>query len=398
MARTCFWTSTTSRRLLFLFVGALLLAACDDFDDSTRDVFVNSDGQVLGAAGDTSRALTQDIEADLTLAPQDEIDRQIERQRVLFEEFGAPLESLGSAISDCGSGGCFEIDDESRIIERLDGRNEPQTIYTINPSAPWWNVTYGDLLNEPEIGFYDIVVAPDGTVGVAAGDLGVITRSPDGEWSRTVADLRTLPQAAILAIFATGLTMFVLLVYAATKNDGTRVARYGLATVGPLALVLFITLGQSVLTFLLLPFSLTGAGFGLSALWRSRSTSGYTRGVLPLIGLGAIVLTVAWSAFYFTWSRDLIGYWAAVLLCLAAFAAVTIGATLRVRMSDLPDGEQRPYPAGDRGPLGAYLIALLISFPIIFLAAQAPLLLFGVVAAGFLLGTTVKYDSYYIAS
>lgn len=317
------------RRLMF--IGTLLvlaLSACDWDDNSTIDVAVTADGEVVGLrfwevadieAGDAELPTGLGEETEVTLSDGTEI----------------------------------RLVDNRSIVESTDGFASATTVWEVNPEQNWWFHHFGP--GRP--GAHDIIVAPDGSVAVAGGAVGVVERLPDGSWTPSVSDLRTLPLSGLVAVLS-GLSVLVLsLVMALGPHvEGRSLARYATFIVLPFTALSIAALdsgqfGVKVLTLLSSPSVPIAFGLAIASARRSRATPNHSATIGPL-GLALLaVQAIIYAGFYVLWSRDLWPYaWSVRGSLITTSLLIAIGvATLRRRVDPTPllpetSGEQPPPP------------------------------------------------------
>ena len=244
----------------------------------------------------------------------------------------------GQASEAClEDGACIRLIDDRRIEESSDGWATSETVWQINPNASWWDGEYGGGF-PADVGVFDVVVLPDQSVLVAAGQIFTISRSADGQWSPTVADLRTLDKPVPLL----ALTLAALIVMAAGMSFGPepRCGQRSVFFMTPMfAMILFQLQAPNALfpfvaAVLFYPPAICGAALLLGGLLRARRQAGFVRKAGLLLALAALSLVVVWAATYVLWSRDNLSWGLSGLISIVGFVVLGVGSAKALHSID----------------------------------------------------------------
>lgn len=247
------------------------------------------------------------------------------------------LTAVGRASEVCMDGGtCIRLVDERRIEESTDNWVTSSVVWEISPGSTWWRHRYDDGFNPVVIGVFDIIMAPDQSVVVAAGQLPLIVRSSEGEWSPTVGDLRELPGPSLLGVVLGGYVLLLAGFEAWRRHDDTIVFTASWLVWPHLALSALYTLvaptGLAVLllSLLLAPLLIVSFGLFAGAIRRERSDpsiaseGSLSATLVPMLGPSVCWVLVT-LALYQLWSAgharfDLVG-----LIWIVSFLIMAVG-------------------------------------------------------------------------
>ena len=296
---------------------ALLFTACtpDPGPPNIQDVALDGNGQVV-ALGDYGLSEPPDFN---------------------------PVEGVGTARELCLSEGtCIRLVDDHSIEESADGWETSHVVWSIEPNASWWQHEHGGDFGA-RVGVVDMVAVPDGSVAVATGQLGVITRSPDGQWTPDVAELRTLPLglASLLVVLAT-LTMIAAGLAFGRPNYGTVPAKIAFFLLLPSVLVTARLLsgaagiGTQVLAILPALAAIPAAGLLLGAIVRATRTPNYGHGALIRYVVSGVALVGVLTALYVLWSRNLSDWSVAIIGSVLVYVVVHVGLPLALKHLAVP--------------------------------------------------------------
>ena len=357
--------STAPRRLrlrkIFLASLLLVLTACSPPDQGrvVRDVALDADGLLVEI--DSGENYSSEMEA---------IDTN-------------QLSNVGQATEAClDDGTCIRIVDGRRIEESTDQWETFTTVWQIEPNASWWGHEHDDGWYDPVIGLFDVVVLPDQSVAVASGQLPIIERTVDGEWTPTVAELRTLPGRSVL--LPAIVIMLLVAALASGTHHGARLARAaGLLllpafltiigfTIYPLASNTGVLILTALATIAMAPLPPIAIGLAIEAVRRAHLEQDFARRFLPpaaLIAGGAIALL---TATYLLWSNDRMSWLLAnilwVLIAIGAIAALRQNARRTTPLvSATPPAIDQPRSLSIT-ITACYLIGLAITAAVIVLA------------------------------
>ncbi len=274
----------------------------------------------------------------------------------------------GQVTEAClADGTCIRLIDERQIDESTDDWATSKTVWKIDPNASWWDIEYGEEF-AADVGVFDIVVLPDQSVLVAAGHILTISRGVDGQWSPSAADLRTLDKT--IPGFATVVAALVLVAAGLTFGPEPRFGRWAMFLLLPMFVTLLFMVQSSrglngrALVVLFYPLALCGSGVLAGALLRTRHEDGFVRRIgLPLLAAPAL-LVVGWALAYVLWSRAMLSWGLAGLLCLVLFAAVAFGVS-KVQYAEFDSGPSAridlPPTSWSIRPWAALSLSLLVS-------------------------------------
>ena len=307
--------STTPQRRSHLRTVAiaalfLVLTACSPGDQGRviRDVALDTNGHVVEI--DSGENWSTDISG---------IDE-------------STLTEVGQTTEAClDDGTCIRITDGRRIEESTDQWETTQTVWQIEPNATWWHHQFGNSFFEPVVGLFDIVVLPDQSVAVASGELPLIERSVDGEWTPTVADLRTLPNPALLVpVIAAVLLVGAL---AVGNHRGTRLARIASMLIAPGFLIFigvtvhafgsdtFLIIVILLASVVLAPLALVSVGLSIEAARRAALEPGLVGRIGATYAITTAITLAASAGIYLLWSNAYLSWLFANALWIATMAA-----------------------------------------------------------------------------
>ena len=127
----------TTRRIILVLFGALILTACDRaFEDTAiTNVAINAEGEIVGLTShEVDNLLIDDREIERRTADRPATATRLrEAREALLESIGGPLEEPRLRTNLCVAGTCVRIDEMSTILEWPEGRrDEIETIYEID--------------------------------------------------------------------------------------------------------------------------------------------------------------------------------------------------------------------------------------------------------------------------
>jgi hypothetical protein len=323
-----------------MICAGLAIAACSPpFTNAVIDLRLNENGTVERTHGTFEAGWTDPFEYSIDFSLEPGEDRDDARQRARDQ-----LDQVREACLDDGT--CIRLERGATIVESRDDFDTMRTVWSVGPNEGWLTLSHGTDGVRTVAGVYDILVLPDQTVQVAAGGLGVLVRSTDGEWTPSEADLRTLSKRLLLAVLGSGALVILLGSAVIARLPGPHVlgsASMALVLVLPSlgAVSMLVVAGQSgwghlalsVVAALLLPLALV---LGAVAINRERVFSGRAFFVTFVQSLTAVWFAYAILAglLYLLWSRNVLGWTVLVLgvhvlgLVGAAVVARQLGGTV----------------------------------------------------------------------
>lgn len=331
------------RRVLGALGLVLLLGACDFADNTLTDIALDANGNVVEIRPDDS-------------------------------DNGPNLSEVGQDLQvELADGTSIRLVDGRAIIESRDGFETSETVWEVDPDEAWWFHQFD--VSRP--GAFDVLVLPDGTAAVAGGAARVLERSAEGEWTPSVAYLRTLPLGAMVLTLAGVFGLLLALPMAAGPSvHGRGSARGAMILLFPFTAfsILFLHTGQfgaQIFFFVSIPFAAQGLGMAVGSIIRSSGTPRHTSTMRAVGGALLVALTATFGTLYVLWSRDMLSYGRAVWGC--AIAASVLGlagiAVLRWRVDSsskiAPDRNVSPISWGTVWLLGV-IVPGIVAFPLMF--------------------------------
>lgn len=274
---------------------------------------------------------------DLAFDPDGQLIEIYTNDGPLFSGPPVELSERGKATEVCLDGGtCVRLVDQRQIVESTDGWDTSTVVWSVSPSDTWWGHEYDDGFNPMVIGLYDIVVLPDQTIAVASGQLPLIERSVDGEWTPTVAALRTLPSFSLVFAIAAALVVVVAGLAFGAPHRGADAASVALVIIAPLfviggllTLLAVKAVGLSLLGVFLLPLVLSSAGLFVGSILRARASEGFISSYAPrVLGSGAVAL-VCWIGVYTLWAEGVVAWNLALGFWVVSFVVAVVVACRR---------------------------------------------------------------------
>lgn len=369
------------RRTIVIIGAVLVLAACSPPSTSAVvDLRLAGDGSVDRTYATFEQGWSDPFAYGYLMsdAGPDEGDESPEQPTL------EQLDQVREACLDDGT--CIRLESGATIVESGDGFETKRTVWSVRPGEGWLDLTHGTDGVRAVAEVYDILVMPDQTVRVAAGDLGVLARSVDGEWSPSEADLRTLSKGLLTALSLAGLLVTLMGALLGARLPGPHVE----SATTMAALLLFPAV--LLVSWLYIPGS---AGFGflffvlpgfatvpvagvliVFALNRERRFSG---GRLFAVFLRELVLACAFfvgsaGVLYVLWSRAVVG-WPVFLVgvhLLAPVAAYRVARQVEELRGNRMDAQIREIELRNPIPIALAAVGLLaVGLPLLVWATSA---------------------------
>lgn len=326
------------------------------------------------------------VVTDVALSPDGEVVEIDVNNRSDVAIEPALLTAIGQQSEAClDDGTCIRLVDERRIEESTDNWATSSVVWEISPASTWWRHHYDDGYNPVVIGLFDIVVTPEQEVAVAGGQLPLIRRSSEGEWTPTVGELRELPGVSGVPVFLGGYVLLLGAFGAWRRRDDAIVFSASVMILPHLALGLVFTLvaptgiAVPLLALLIAPLILASLGLGLGAILRERPfalvgaepslLSSAVRVLGP--GVGWVLLTFV---TYQLWSTDRARFDVVGLSWIVSFV---IAAAVVARWRRTDSGRASASPKVALGStialavIGAYLAVIATLFGSVWFPAPA---------------------------
>ena len=351
-----------AKRVLMLLGIALMLSACDFARGfSTENVAVNDDGQLV--------VQHQNNDGLRTFSPPGQFNFNA---RVLSDSVTGGNQQREIELAD---GTAIRLVNQRAIEESTDGFETFEVVWQVDPDAGWWR---GDTY-APIPGVFDLVALPDGSAAAAAGTIGVLERSPDGTWTPSVADLRTLPLFTVALVLAGALVFMVAAIMAfGPLTHGRGSAKAATILIPPFVLASTWTFntvdfGADFLTILTFPFAAQSLGTSIGSLIRSKDTPNYLPALVKLTAaLGALLVGV-FATLYVLWSRDLLSYrWAVQGCAIATVLVPIVGAYLlrrQVGTQPLPPAPNIVESSWSKAIVLGYVLPPIVGIPLTAISA-----------------------------
>ena len=356
------------RRALLIVCAALLLAACSPpITEVVIDLRLAEDGSVERSYATFEAGWTDPFEytyLNYSTLPGEDFETAAQRAR-------DELDQVREACLDDGT--CIRLEPGATIVESSDGFETKRSVWSVRPGERWLDLTHGTDGVRAVAEVYDILVMPDQTVRVAAGDLGVLVRTVDGEWSPSEADLRTLSKGLLAALVLAGTLVTLMGAMLGARLPGPHVE--SATTMATLLLVPAVLLVSWLFVagpagfgflFLVLPGFATvpvAAVLIVFALNRERRFSGRRFFVVFLreLVLACVAFVVAAGDLYVLWSRAVVG-WPVFLIgvhLLAPVAAYRVVRQVEELRGNRMDAQIREIELRNPIPIALAAIALL---------------------------------------
>ncbi len=367
------------RRLPVIVCAGLLVAACSPPTTSVViDLRLAADGSVERSHATFEEGWSDPFgygTPDSFLLPGEEPEAA--RQRALEE-----LDQVREACLDDGT--CIRLLPGATIVESSDGFDTVRTVWSVSPGQSWLDLSHGVDGVRAVAEVYDILVMPDQTVQVAAGDLGVLVRSADGQWSPSEADLRTLSKGLLRSIVLAGLLVVLLGAMLFSQLPGPHVGsatKTAAALAFPALLSISLTLlsgggaswGVTILAVfaaLLMPVVL---GLLVVAINRERRFSGrrFFIAFVRWLLVAWLLFVVATAVVYFMWSRAVVG-WPVFLVGVHVFAPIAayhVARQVGGELGDRRDAQLQEIPLRSPVPIAlAVAVLLVVGVPLLTIA------------------------------
>jgi len=372
---------STLRRTLVVIVAVLSLAACSPPSTSAVvDLRLASDGSVERTRATFMQGWSDPFAFGYLMSDANPADGAESTD----QPAPVQLDQVREACLDDGT--CIRLEPGATIVESSDGFETERTVWSVRSGESWLDPTHGADGVRAVAEVYDILVMPDQTVRVAAGDLGVLVRSVDGKWSPSEADLRTLSKGLLIALALAGLLVTLMGAMLGARLPGPHVE--SATTMGALLLFPAVLLVSWLFfagsagfgfLFLVLPGFATVPVAGVLivfALDRERRFSG---GRFFVVFLRELVLACAFflgsaGVLYVLWSRAVVG-WPVFLVgvhLLAPVAAYRVARQVEELRGNRMDAQIREIELRNPIPIALAAVGLLtVGLPLLVWATGA---------------------------